>query len=208
MAQEARETDTRCRIVRQAEEFFRVYGYQKTTVADIAKALRMSPANVYRFFDSKKAINEEVAVRLMGEVEAALQEILKSGTPPPERLARLLRTLHEMNAARYVADRKMHEMVRVAMEESWSIIEAHLGRVRAMLAEIIAEGVRTGDFSVRDPAVAAGCVHASFVKFCHPDMIAQCAGSELQGIETPIDVEMEAMISFALAGLGCRDAGV
>ena len=72
MAQDVDEKDTRCRIVRQAEEFFRLYGYQKTTVADIAKALRMSPANVYRFFDSKKSINEEVALRLMGEVVPGL----------------------------------------------------------------------------------------------------------------------------------------
>ena len=44
-----------------AERLFREIGYQKTTVADIAKVLRMSPANVYRFFDSKKAIHEGVA---------------------------------------------------------------------------------------------------------------------------------------------------
>src|SRR6478672_11066145 len=106
MAQEVRETDTRCRIVQQAEEFFRVYGYQKTTVADIAKALRMSPANVYRFFDSKKAINEEVALRLMGEVEAAAEAISHEPTPPPDRFRRFVTTVSEMNATRYVGDRK------------------------------------------------------------------------------------------------------
>ncbi len=55
------ETDTRERILVVAERLFRQIGYQKTTVADIAKELRMSPANVYRFFDSKKAIHEGVA---------------------------------------------------------------------------------------------------------------------------------------------------
>ena len=55
------ETDTRERILVVAERLFREIGYQKTTVADIAKELRMSPANVYRFFDSKKAIHEGVA---------------------------------------------------------------------------------------------------------------------------------------------------
>lgn len=201
MAQEARDTDTRCRIVQQAEEFFRVYGYQKTTVADIAKALRMSPANVYRFFDSKKAINEEVAVRLMGEVETLLEEIVRSPGTPPERLRHLLQSMHEMNASRYVADRKMHEMVRVAIDESWSIVEAHIGRVNGMIAEIIADGVQSGDFTVRDPAIAAQCVQGSFLKFCHPDLIAQCAGSN-------VVPEMDAMIQFALAGLGHRGAGV
>ena len=63
------EPDTRERILVVAERLFREIGYQKTTVADIAKVLRMSPANVYRFFDSKKAIHEGVARGLMGEVE-------------------------------------------------------------------------------------------------------------------------------------------
>src|SRR5262245_2184149 len=52
------ETDTREKILVVAERLFRQMGYQKTTVADIAKELRMSPANVYRFFDSKKSIHE------------------------------------------------------------------------------------------------------------------------------------------------------
>ena len=55
---------TRCRILATAERFFREIGYQKTTVSDIAKTLRMSPANVYRFFESKKAINEAVVERV------------------------------------------------------------------------------------------------------------------------------------------------
>ena len=63
------EPDTRERILVAAERLFREIGYQKTTVADIAKVLRMSPANVYRFFDSKKAIHEGVARAMMGEVE-------------------------------------------------------------------------------------------------------------------------------------------
>src|ERR1700704_5814429 len=55
MVAENIEADTRARILVVAERLFREIGYQKTTVADIAKMLRMSPANVYRFFDSKKA---------------------------------------------------------------------------------------------------------------------------------------------------------
>ena len=39
------------RILVVAERLFRQIGYQKTTVADIAKELRVSPAGVYRFFD-------------------------------------------------------------------------------------------------------------------------------------------------------------
>ena len=71
------DTGVREQILVTAERLFREIGYQKTTVADIAKALRMSPANVYRFFDFKKSINAGVARRLMSEVEDASQVIAK-----------------------------------------------------------------------------------------------------------------------------------
>ena len=102
------EPDTRERILVVAERLFRQIGYQKTTVADIAKELRMSPANVYRFFNSKKAIHEGVARSLMGEVEtrppdasprspgrrrARLRELMK--TDPPHELGTLCRRFQD-----------------------------------------------------------------------------------------------------------------
>ena len=48
--------DTRARIMETAEALFRRLGFAKTTVADIAAELGMSPANIYRFFASKNAI--------------------------------------------------------------------------------------------------------------------------------------------------------
>src|SRR6202020_975611 len=97
------ETDTRERILVVAERLFRELGYQKTTVGDIAKALHMSPANVYRFFDSKKAIHEGVARVLMGEVEVAAQAILAKPGPATPRLRELLMTITLMNSDGFVA---------------------------------------------------------------------------------------------------------
>src|SRR6516225_3855152 len=98
------EQDTRERVLVVAERLFRQLGYQKTTVADIAKELRMSPANVYRFFDSKKAIHEGVARTLMGGVEDAAAAIMTRPGPAAERLRELIITIHRMNSERYVGD--------------------------------------------------------------------------------------------------------
>src|SRR3954469_14279272 len=105
------ETDTRERILVVAERLFRQIGYQKTTVGDIAKELRMSPANVYRFFDSKKGIHEGVARSLMGEVEIEAQRIASQSGPAKPRLRELLTTINRMNSERYVGNSKLHEMV-------------------------------------------------------------------------------------------------
>src|SRR6201995_3715651 len=152
------ETDTRERILVVAERLFRQLGYQKTTVADIAKELRMSPANVYRFFDSKKAIHEGVARGLMGEVEVAAQAIAAQRGPVATKLRELLTAIHRMNSERYVGDSKLHEMVEIAMEESWEVCVAHMERLTETIGAVIAEGASSGEFWVDDVPQTAMCI--------------------------------------------------
>lgn len=190
------ETDTRERILVVAERLFREIGYQKTTVADIAKVLRMSPANVYRFFDSKKAIHEGVARGLMGEVEEAAHAIAGQPGPAAQRLRELMTSIHRMNSERYVGDSKLHEMVEIAMEESWDVCVAHMERITETIGSVIALGVASGEFEVPDIPLAAMCACTGMMRFFHPQMIAQCADKPGPSIDQ--------MIDFILAGLAPR----
>src|SRR5579871_4221454 len=190
------ETDTRERILVVAERLFRELGYQKTTVGDIAKALHMSPANVYRFFDSKKAIHEGVARGLMGEVEVEAQRIARSPGPASVRLRDMMKTINRMNAERYVGDAKLHEMVEIAMEESWQVCVAHMHLVTESIAGVIAQGAASGEFEVADVLTASLCVCTSMMRFFHPQMIAQSADKPGPTIDQQID--------FVLASLSKR----
>ena len=190
------ETDTRERILVVAERLFRQIGYQKTTVADIAKELRMSPANVYRFFDSKKAINEGVARVLMGEVEDVAAAIANKPGPAASRLRELMKNINRMNSERYVGDSKLHEMVEIAMQESWEVCAAHMQTITESIAGVIAQGVASGEFEAPDVPLAAMCVCTGMMRFFHPQMIAQCANKP--------GPELDQMIDFVLAGLAPR----
>jgi AcrR family transcriptional regulator len=191
------EPDTRERILVVAERLFREIGYQKTTVADIAKVLRMSPANVYRFFDSKKAIHEGVARALMGGVEEAAQAIAANRGSAAARLRELVITVHRMNTERYVGDSKLHEMVEVAMEESWEVCVAHMERITETIGHVIAEGAASGEFDAPDVPLAAMCTCTAMMRFFHPQMIAQAANKP--------GPSLEQMVDFILAGLASRD---
>jgi AcrR family transcriptional regulator len=190
------EPDTRERILVVAERLFREIGYQKTTVADIAKVLRMSPANVYRFFDSKKAIHEGVARIMMGEVEVAAQAIAARPGPAAARLRELVTTIHRMNRERYVGDSKLHEMVEIAMEESWEVCVAHMQRLTETIGQVIAEGAASGEFDAPDVPLAAMCSCTAMMRFFHPQMIAQ--GANKPG------PTLDQMVDFILAGLASR----
>ena len=190
------ETDTRERILVVAERLFRQIGYLKTTVADIAKELRMSPANVYRFFDSKKSIHESVARRLMGEVEVEAQRIARSEGPAATRLRQMMTTINRMNTERYVGDSKLHEMVEIAMQEDWDVCVAHMELIGQTIGEVIAQGVASGEFEVEDLEVAALCACTAMMRFFRPQMIAQCAEKAGPTIDQ--------MIDFVIAGLSPR----
>src|SRR5947209_18913863 len=190
------ELDTRERILEVAARLFREIGYQKTTVADIAKVLRMSPANVYRFFDSKKAIHEGVARTLMGGVEEAAQAIATRPGSAASRLRELLSTVHRMNSERYVGDSKLHEMVEIAMEESWEVCVAHMQRITQTIASVIAQGVAAGEFEAPDVPLAAMCACTAMMRFFHPQMIAQTASKP--------GPSLDQMIDFVLAGFAPR----
>src|SRR5215467_4036059 len=173
LVSETVEPGTRERILVVAERLFRQIGYQKTTVADIAKELRMSPANVYRFFDSKKSINAGVANRLMGEVEQASAKIASGKGRATNRMRELLASVHRMNAERYVADFKMHDMVAVAMEENWDVCKLHMETITGTIAAVIADGVASGEFHVADVTTAALCTCTAMSRFFHPQLIAE-----------------------------------
>ena len=134
----------------------------------------------------------------MGEVEDAATALLKKPGPASVRMRELLTTVHRMNSERYVGDNKLHEMVAVAMEESWDVCEAHMLLITEIIGRVIGQGAASGEFAVSDLQLAAKCTCTAMMRFFHPQMIAQCA--------TKPGPTIEEMSDFVLAGLGSKGA--
>ncbi|MBI4723529.1 MAG: TetR/AcrR family transcriptional regulator [Rhodomicrobium sp.] len=186
--------ETRARILKEAERLFRHYGYSKTTVADIADACGMSSANVYRFFASKSEIVEAICGLIISDLEGQLRKIAISGAPASERLTQFIELLARYTAETLIHEKKVHDMVVVAMEENWDEIKRHLQAVTSMIAGIIASGIESGEFKRQDPQQAARCVHFALVGLKHPLVAAQCCGDP----DNPSPSEMAAFILSAL----------
>ncbi|HVL21589.1 MAG TPA: TetR family transcriptional regulator [Amaricoccus sp.] len=192
------------RIVATAERLFRQYGYQKTTVADIAADLGMSPANVYRFFASKAAITEAVARKVttvvVEQVRLASEE---PGLSACDRLRRMVVAMQRAVTQQCLQDNRMHTMVQAAIEQNWNVIQAHKENLRRLIARVVAEGVAAGEFAaVEDVDVAAQCFQAATISCCHPMIIEHRLRSG-----DDIDATVAPMIEFALRGLGAREPG-
>jgi AcrR family transcriptional regulator len=169
---------TRAAIVETAERLFRTFGYQKTTVADIARELRMSPANVYRFFPSKAAINEAMCTRILAGLDEAIRAVAHGPGTPPERIRALFRVLQEQTLALFFHERRMHDMVTAALEEHWPTIERHIAAIDECFAAVIADGQAQGIFAAIDPVQTGRMLHATCPLFTHPTLVQQCTATE------------------------------
>lgn len=169
-------TDVRGRILDVADRLFSHYGYSKTTVADMARELGMSPANVYRFFASKLEIVEAIASRLLDQRHLHNLEIVASSGSATDRLLRFFVDNYRLNLEAFVSDPKAYEIVQVAMSEQWQTITDHLGRMTDVIEMLIREGIERGEFAApKDVRRAAACARQAYVSLFHPTLLLQCS---------------------------------
>ena len=162
------------RILEAAERLFKHYGYAKTTVADIAKDLGMSPANIYRFFSSKSEIHAALAHRMLQASRDAAIANAARRVSASERLRDHFLQQHRITVETLLHENKVHEMVVVAIEQQWAVIAEHIQKMRAIVADLIREGIVAGEFRVQDADAASECLCDCIVTLCHPQIIAEC----------------------------------
>jgi AcrR family transcriptional regulator len=180
--------DTRARIMMTAETLFRRLGFAKTTVADIAAELNMSPANVYRFFASKNAIVEAICKQCLSEVEENAWTVARSKAPAAQRLERLILEILKYHKENLVTEQRVNELVVAAIEQNWDTIRAHKDVMRNVVELILRDGIEAGDFESVDPRETAELIMRSVMVFTHPLLVGQC-------LEDGQDMEAEARAS-------------
>ncbi len=193
-ALDATRQDNTCRILNAAERLFKHYGYTKTNVADIARDLGMSPANIYRFFSSKADIHHALAKRMLEEAYVAAAANAQRPVSATERLRDHVLQQHRMTLETMFSEKKVHEMVVVAMEQQWPVIQQHLERIRLLLADLVRQGIAAGEFREQNADLAAECFMSSSVMLCHPQLIADAL------LETRIGTP-EDLVEFALRAI-------
>ncbi len=170
---------TRGAIVATAERLFRSMGYQKTAVADIARDLGMSPANVYRFFPSKAAINEAICARIVGVLGERAWAIARGPGTAPDRIRSFFRTMQRTTQEMAFHEQHMFEMVAAAMDEHWGVIQDHVRSIDTALRHIVMDGQAEGCFARLDAEATGRLIHATMIGFCHPVVVRQCMDDDL-----------------------------
>jgi AcrR family transcriptional regulator len=143
--------NVRTQIVEAAKQHFSHYGYEKTTVSDLAKSIGFSKAYIYKFFDSKQAIGEVICANCIETLIASGKEEIGRSPTPSSKLRSFFNALVNRSVELLFQDRKLYEIAAFAASEKWPTTIAYENEIKQILLQLIREGRETGEFERKTP---------------------------------------------------------
>jgi AcrR family transcriptional regulator len=156
-------------ILAATRALFDERGVRDAQIEDIARAVGINRAIVYRHFTGKEELFALTLVGYLDELRIALEEAAAASEAPDERLAGLIGAFVEFGVAHPAfvdcAQTLMRRTGPDLLEEMSESALFRLGRAisscLAVLTGALEDGVATGRFSVEDPVLVANTLYAS-----------------------------------------------
>jgi AcrR family transcriptional regulator len=157
---EAHVSDTKQRIAETFERHVNSHGYQRATLDDVARELRISKKTIYVHFDGKRDIYAHVVARQAREMKLRLAA----------RVAPLATFAARVEAAvRAVLDEGRAHIDKTSQEEWLAEYEIAADAFRAangeLLRELVQGGMDAGEFRPGDAALVEKMVAAMLVEY-------------------------------------------
>lgn len=159
------------RILDAATKRFKHYGYAKTSMAEIAADLQMSPGNLYRYFPGKidiaVAIADEHGDKQLQRLADAARE---PGLPVVMRLRNIFHLDMVLTFEQIESDPRTFELAQIIKTERRDWVNGRLAKERKLVNALLAEGVAAGEFDIDDIPTASEMLQSALMKFRYPQL--------------------------------------
>lgn len=159
------------RILEAATKRFKHYGYAKTSMAEIAADLQMSPGNLYRYYPGKIDIALAIAQESHDLQHQKLEEVGRMpGVSAVERLRNIFHLDMVLTYEMIESDPRTFELAQIIKTERPAWINTKLAQERELINEVLAEGVAAGDFDISDVPLTSEMLQSALMKFRYPQL--------------------------------------
>lgn len=166
--------ETMQRIVRATEKSFGLFGYDKTTIKDIALEAELTTGALYHYFDSKQDLFAKVFTQCRDQVVESFAEAAAGTETAVDKLCAILDRAVQLNRE----DENIARFVSVA--------EIEIGRHPALAALLRTTASEEGLTSLYERIVRQGVDHGELP-----------AGTDVQGVVDMIDSATAGFAQFA-----------
>ena len=154
MEEGSKKSAARENILKIAREIFSKYGYKKTTLDDIANAVRKGKSSLYYYFESKEALFQAVITKEANILARELDIVINRNTDPVDKLRDYILT--KLTTFRSLAN-FYHAIENdvTAVEFIEEVKKRYDQDEIRMIKRILIEGVRKNEFEIYDFNLAA-----------------------------------------------------
>ena len=149
---------TRAAILQAALREFASQGVAGARTDAIARAAKVNKALLYYYFKDKEALYGAAIDQVFSGLMETLDSVLALPVPPGEKLLRCVGAHFDFISSSLMLPRLMqHEMLRAGLQGSphlKHIAQTFFRPTFGRLAAVLADGMRSGEFRVVDPAQA------------------------------------------------------
>ncbi len=165
-------SDPREAILKAAADRILHYGYNKTTMSEIAADCGMSAGNIYRFYQSKIDIAEAMTREFSKKTRAFLEDIIRDAARSPSRkMHDFFSSRLEMTFRVFEANPKLMELAEIMGRERPEFFAEERAQERMQIERILDEGRDSGDFALpTDLTITADLVQCAMMKFRVPQL--------------------------------------
>ncbi len=148
--------DVRNEILLAADRLLGRNGYKKMTIDDLAREARIGKGSVYLHFQSKEEIALAHVDSIVDRVKTRLREIEDTDEPAAERLIAMLtaRVMIRFDSVQHYSQ-SLSEMLASFRAKLLERRRTHFTEEAAILARIVADGIKKGEFTDCEPSSTA-----------------------------------------------------
>jgi AcrR family transcriptional regulator len=129
------------KIVNSAQKIFSHFGFEKTTMKDIARALRVGKSTLYYYFKNKISIFEAVLEKEAESIRKEIYTALEKETKPENKL----RVYIELRMRCIVRSLRFYSILRNEYFRNYDLIESFRQKFdkeeKDIIIEILAQGI-------------------------------------------------------------------
>jgi AcrR family transcriptional regulator len=156
-------------IIGATRALFDENGVREAQIEDIAQAVGINRAIVYRHFSGKEELFALTLVEYLDELHEALDAVDDPGAPAPTRLEALVGAFVDyglahpafIDCAQALMRRSGPELLDEISESALFRLGRGISACLAVLVAVLQDGVEAGDFTVSDPPLLANTLYAS-----------------------------------------------
>jgi AcrR family transcriptional regulator len=191
--------DPRETILKAAADRILHYGYNKTTMTEIAADCGMSAGNIYRFYPSKIDIAEAMTRKFTAESHAAYANIIRdSARSPSRKLSEFFQYRLDLTFRLFEKYPKLMELAEIMGRERPEYLAEERAQERMQIEKILDEGQKSGDFALpEDLTISADLVQCAMMKFRFPHLWTT---EQLDSLK----LELDGVLGLVFTGLSAR----